>query len=99
MVQRPNGTGFLAKVVLVLVLVHHCYAASALEVDECLELKRSVRDSELPIFVEAVAVAPMTLGRGEIPRGKHLEEHMWSTPSAGAIRLAQFPNVQCHRHV
>lgn len=33
-----------------------------------------MRDSEVSIFVGAVAVAPMTLGRGEIVRGEYLDE-------------------------
>lgn len=46
-----------------------------LEVDESLESEKiGVRDSELSIFVEAVAVAPMTLGRGEIARAEYPEE-------------------------
>lgn len=46
-----------------------------LEVDESLESEKiGVRNSELSIFVEAVAVAPMTLGRGEIARAEYPEE-------------------------
>lgn len=67
-----------------------------LEEDERVELKRSVRDSELSIFGEAVAIALMTLGRGEIPRGKYWKNiHYQQVPFA----WLNFQMFQCHRHV
>lgn len=68
---------YVATAKFVLVQVHQRYAASGTwKWTKASNLKISVPDSELSIFMAAVAVALMTLGRGEIAHGEYPEERM-----------------------
>lgn len=110
MLHWPTGTGFLLPTLpLQRLYLHQRYAASgSWEWTIASNLKRSVRDSELSIFVKEVVCASDVRKRRNrswwISGGTHVEYTTFEAFSIyqknpeDAIYLAQFYTFQCHRH-